>query len=159
MFRPHVHMTRPVGKLAAISALALSAFIATSCASSQASSDHPTTPVRTVVKTKVVHETTAPTNSAEPTHAERKKDSGTGNDYFTMPNEVGQNLQDAQNQIQRVSGNPIFFSHSTDATGQGRHQILDRDWKVCSQNVKPGARVNLDSYISFAAVKTDESCP
>jgi hypothetical protein len=76
-----------------------------------------------------------------------------------MPNEVGKGLQAAQDDIQRVSGNPVFFSHSTDATGAGRHQILDRDWKVCTQNVAAGATANLDTYISFAVVRTTENCP
>lgn len=76
-----------------------------------------------------------------------------------MPNEVGMGLQAAQDDIQRVSGDPVFFSHSTDATGAGRHQILDRDWQVCSQNVAPGVQANLDSDISFAVVRTTEKCP
>ena len=76
-----------------------------------------------------------------------------------MPNEVGKVLQDAQDDLQRVSRDPVFFSHSHDATGQGRHQILDRDWKVCSQNVAPGTRVAFDAHIVFDVVKLDETCP
>ena len=76
-----------------------------------------------------------------------------------MPNEVGANLQGAQDDIQRVSGNPLFITRSEDATGAGRHQILDRNWKVCSQNVPPGKRVDQSIEITFGAVKLTESCP
>jgi hypothetical protein len=83
----------------------------------------------------------------------------TSTGMFTMPNEVGKGLQAAQDDIQSVSGNPLFFTDSTDASGAGRLQILDRDWKVCSQNVPTGQSVNQDSGISFAAVKLAETCP
>jgi hypothetical protein len=38
----------------------------------------------------------------------------------------------AQDDLQRVSGDPVFFSHSHDLLGS-RFQILDADWKVCTQ--------------------------
>lgn len=78
---------------------------------------------------------------------------------WTMPNEVGKVLQDAQDDIQRVSADPVFFSHSQDATGADRFQVLDYDWKVCSQNIKPGKRVAWDGHVVFYVVKLDESCP
>jgi hypothetical protein len=78
---------------------------------------------------------------------------------FAMPNEVGANLQTAQDDIQRVSGNPLFITSSEDATGAGRHQILDRNWKVCSQNVPTGTSVDQSADIIFGAVKLTESCP
>ena len=53
-----------------------------------------------------------------------------------MPDVVGMNLQDAQGKIQEAG---VFYSRSEDATGQGRMQILDRDWVVLSQNIEPGA--------------------
>lgn len=76
-----------------------------------------------------------------------------------MPNEVGRGLQAAQDDIQRVSHNPLFITHSKDATGAGRFQILDRDWKVCRQDVAPGRKANKDTSITFSVVKLDESCP
>ena len=78
---------------------------------------------------------------------------------FVMPNEVGKILQDAQDDVQRVSGNPLFFTSSTDATGAGRAQILDRNWQVCTQNVPAGTTVGADASIDFGTVKLDESCP
>ncbi|HZE48877.1 MAG TPA: hypothetical protein VE074_04900 [Jatrophihabitantaceae bacterium] len=79
---------------------------------------------------------------------------------FTMPNEIGKVLQDAQDDIQRVSHDPVFYTSSKDATGRGRHQILDRDWKVCAQNVAAGQRVERSRVlITFSVVKLAESCP
>lgn len=75
-----------------------------------------------------------------------------------MPNEVGIGLQAAQDDIQSVSGDPLYFTSSHDATGQERHQIWDRDWKVCSQNVAAGRRVQSDTDITFNVVKLDEIC-
>ena len=54
-----------------------------------------------------------------------------------MPNLVGHGLQDAQDTIQALTDDRIFVTKSHDATGAGRHQILDRDWKVCDQDVRP----------------------
>jgi hypothetical protein len=76
-----------------------------------------------------------------------------------MPDEVGKILQAAQDDIQRVSGNPVFFTSSTDATGAGRHQILDRDWQVCAQSVPAGTKVGPDTKIDFGVVRTSETCP
>jgi hypothetical protein len=75
-----------------------------------------------------------------------------------MPNEVGRRLQDAQGDIQRVSGDPVFFSDAHDALGN-RFQILDRDWKVCSQNIPAAQRVSATGHIDFGAVKLEETCP
>jgi hypothetical protein len=92
--------------------------------------------------------------------AKSKTPTTSGSDgSFAMPAEVGMSLQDAQDDVQRVSGDPVFVSHSHDATGADRFQILDRDWKVCGQNVPPGKRVSAVGHIVFSVVKDDESCP
>ncbi|WP_260870325.1 PASTA domain-containing protein [Gordonia paraffinivorans] len=52
-----------------------------------------------------------------------------------MPNVVCMNLQDAQDTIQEAG---VFYSRSKDATGQGRSQILDRNWIVVGQTPGPG---------------------
>jgi hypothetical protein len=77
---------------------------------------------------------------------------------FTMPNEVGHVLQDAQDDLQRVSGNPTYYSRSHDLLGD-RHQILDRDWQVCTQNIAAGATVSESDTVDFGVVKLSESCP
>jgi hypothetical protein len=77
-----------------------------------------------------------------------------------MPNEVGKGLQDAQDDLQRVFQSPLYYSTSSDATGSDRHQILDRDWQVCSQSVATGTSVNPDTTtVNFAVVRTSEICP
>jgi beta-lactam-binding protein with PASTA domain len=77
---------------------------------------------------------------------------------WVMPNLVGVNLQDAQNRIQSLTTYAIAITTSHDATGAGRQQIVDRNWKVCSQNVPPGQRIRADTKIDFGAVKTTERC-
>ena len=77
---------------------------------------------------------------------------------FTMPNEVGHVLQDAQDDLQSVSGNSSCYSKSHDLLGN-RHQILDRDWQVCTQNIAEGATVSESDTVDFGVVKLSESCP
>lgn len=76
-----------------------------------------------------------------------------------MPDLVGTGLQDAQDRIQALTADAIFFTTSHDASGQGRMQILDSNWKVCSQSVVKGASIDVTSEIDFGAVKLDEACP
>ncbi len=57
---------------------------------------------------------------------------------WTIPDLVGSDLQNAQNKIQSLTNFSIIITTSHDATGAGRHQVLDRNWKVCSQNIPPG---------------------
>lgn len=77
-----------------------------------------------------------------------------------MPDEVGKNLQAAQDDLQAVSGNPFFFSGSEDATGAGRAQFLDSGWQVCSQDPAPGTEVRDDADdVLFYVVRNSERCP
>jgi hypothetical protein len=78
---------------------------------------------------------------------------------WVMPNLVGVGLQDAQNRVQDLTSNVVFFTDSHDLTGKGRHQALDANWKVCTQNIAPGATVSPTSKIDFGVVKLDETCP
>jgi hypothetical protein len=104
--------------------------------------------------------TATPTTDVTPTPARRPTPVPTVEMVrsWTMPNLVGANLQDAQNAIQALTDNAIFFTKSHDATGAGRQQILDRNWKVCSQNVRPGTKITADTAIDFGAAKLDERC-
>ena len=54
---------------------------------------------------------------------------------FLMPDVLCMNLQAAQDEIQ---DHGVFFSHSEDATGQGRRQLLDSGWIVVRQSPAPG---------------------
>ncbi|TDV57630.1 PASTA domain-containing protein [Actinophytocola oryzae] len=80
-------------------------------------------------------------------------------DQWTMPNLVGAVLQDAQDQIQQLTGGAVYFTDSHDLTGEGRNQVLDANWQVCDQNVPPGTALTVTSKIDFGVVKVDESCP
>ena len=79
--------------------------------------------------------------------------------HWAMPNLVGSGLQDAQDAIQKLTGYEIFFTSSHDVSGRGRHQILDRDWKVCDQNIAAGAQIQAGVKIDFGVVKVAEKCP
>ncbi|MDQ3762419.1 MAG: PASTA domain-containing protein [Actinomycetota bacterium] len=76
-----------------------------------------------------------------------------------MPNLVGSNLQAAQNAIQELTDFAISVTTSSDATGAGRAQVVDRNWKVCSQSVPPGTAIRTGTQIDFGVVKIDERCP
>jgi hypothetical protein len=52
-----------------------------------------------------------------------------------MPDVVCLNLQEAQDLIQDQG---VFYSRSKDASGLGRNQIVDSNWVVIEQNLKPG---------------------
>lgn len=70
-----------------------------------------------------------------------------------VPNVVCMNLQDAQNAMQR-SG--FFNLGSADGGGQGRMQILDRDWVVIAQSVRAGSKPKLTQRIVLTSVKYGE---
>jgi beta-lactam-binding protein with PASTA domain len=93
---------------------------------------------------------------AEPTPAEPPPTSQATS--WTMPNLVGSGLQEAQDAIQRLTGYGILITTSHDATGAGRMQVADRNWKVCSQNVAPGETITSSSRIDFGVVQLDERC-
>jgi hypothetical protein len=83
-----------------------------------------------------------------------------GAQSWVMPDLRGQTLQAAQDAIQALTGNPAFFSSSTDLTGQGRMQVMDRNWQVCSSTPAPGENFTSTSTVDFGVVKLDsESCP
>ncbi|MFC9244588.1 hypothetical protein ACFT7S_11325 [Streptomyces sp. NPDC057136] len=73
-----------------------------------------------------------------------------------VPNFVGMGLQSAQDKAQ-AEGFYLLTSH--DSAGRDRLQALDRNWKVCSQNVKAGKTVSTDTKLDFGAVKLEETCP
>ena len=74
----------------------------------------------------------------------------------TVPNLVGMGLQSAQDTAQAAG---FYNLASHDSLGRDRNQILDRDWKVCSQNVKAATKTSTDTKLDFGAVKLKETCP
>jgi len=76
-----------------------------------------------------------------------------------MPNEIGKNLQQAQNDLQALTGNPMFVSTSEDLTGKGRQQIMDSNWQVCSSSPPPGSAFTSQTNVVFGVVRDSETCP
>lgn len=78
---------------------------------------------------------------------------------WSMPDLVGRTLQEAQDEVQRLTDFGVFFTTSSDATGQGRAQLVDSNWVVCAQSVAPGTAITAGSRIEFSSVKVTERCP
>ncbi|MFI0985030.1 hypothetical protein [Streptomyces exfoliatus] len=68
---------------------------------------------------------------------------------------LGSQLQEAQDTAQSAGFANLT---STDATGQGRAQAWDRNWRVCSQTPESGD-VDPETLIVFSVVKEGELCP
>jgi hypothetical protein len=91
-------------------------------------------------------------NSTQPSESQAES--------WTMPNEIGKDLQTAQDDLQALTGNPMFISTSKDLTGQGRHQINYRNWQVCSSTPPPGEAFTSHTNVVFGVVRIDsETCP
>jgi hypothetical protein len=78
---------------------------------------------------------------------------------WTMPNLVGMDLQGAQDAIQSLTHDQVWYSGSTDLTGKGRAQIVDRNWTVCTSTPTPGTAFTATTAINFGVVKDTEVCP
>jgi hypothetical protein len=76
--------------------------------------------------------------------------------YFTMPKLVGVNLQTAQDTLQSFGS---YLLGQIDATGAHRSQLVDKDWKVCSQTPKPGTKIAIIALVTLRSVKLSEKCP
>ena len=70
-----------------------------------------------------------------------------------MPNLVGKSLNVATGSL--PSGTSIT---SKDVSGHGRLIIVKSNWKVCTQNPKPGTQFN-GQPVNLGVVKFGESCP
>lgn len=101
------------------------------------------------------------TSKAAPTPADELDDdtADSSAESWTMPDETGKTLQAAQDDIQDVTSDGIFFTRSNDALGTGRMQVLDRGWQVCSQNIDAGKKITSDTDIVFDVVRVTEDCP
>ncbi|MFJ3514285.1 hypothetical protein [Streptomyces sp. NPDC090131] len=73
-----------------------------------------------------------------------------GKPSAAVPDFVGQVLQAAQDGAQAAG---FFLLSSHDALGKNRNQVLDRNWKVCTQTPAAGTKID------FGTVKIEESCP
>jgi hypothetical protein len=71
-----------------------------------------------------------------------------------MPAVVGMDLQAAQDHIQATTNH--WLSESRDATGQGRMQIMDRNWVVVGQTPAAGTPLSDDDVPMLDVVKFGE---
>jgi hypothetical protein len=71
-----------------------------------------------------------------------------------LPDYSGKGLQAAQDAAQELG---FYHLRSKDLSGAGRHQVWDRNWKVCAQSPRPG-RYSTDRTITFKVVKVTEFC-
>jgi hypothetical protein len=79
---------------------------------------------------------------------------------WTMPNLIGKDLQSAQDAIQSLTNNAVWYSGSHDLTGRCRHQIMDRNWQVCNSTPAPGETFTTSTSITFGVVRIHtETCP
>lgn len=116
------------------------------------------TPTVTVTKTATVTKTV--TAKPRPKHTATHAGSASeGAALFVLPDETGKSLQGAQDDLQEISGDPFYVSFSEDATGQGRSQILDADWQVCSSRPAAGSSIGELDEVTFRVVRVTETCP
>ncbi|MCM2391675.1 hypothetical protein [Streptomyces albipurpureus] len=94
--------------------------------------------------------------ATEPAPQKTKESRAEESESKAVPRFVGMGLQDAQDSAQ-AAGFHILTSH--DSTGASRMQVLDRNWKVCTQNYPEGKTMPLDTELNFGAVKVEETCP
>ncbi|GHH91407.1 PASTA domain-containing protein [Streptomyces capillispiralis] len=111
-------------------------------------------PQPTVTVTRTATAEPSRTAAAEP--AGDDKPSADAPETATVPDFVGMGLQSAQDTAQKAGFHGLT---SHDALGRERMQAFDRNWKVCSQNVKAGTSKPTDTDLDFGAVKLEEDCP
>jgi hypothetical protein len=69
---------------------------------------------------------------------------------IAVPSVVGKDLQTAQDTMQAAG---LYNLTSHDSTGQGRFQILDRNWRVTDQTPAAGRMVDEYQQIDLGAMK------
>lgn len=151
---------RRVRPSAAVAATVAVALVATAACGGE--SGEGSTPTSTVTATRTVAAPTQTptTTTQEPTSTQAaappatSQEAGSGGGGV-MPAVVCMNLQAAQDLIQQQG---VFFSRSHDATGQGRRQVLDRNWIVVEQSPSPGTPIS-EGDADLGAVKIGEPSP
>ena len=76
-----------------------------------------------------------------------------------MPDLIGKDLHGAQDAIQSLTHSEVWYTDSTDLTGQDRMQVSDRHWVVCASTPPPGETFTTDTEIDFGVVRIEENCP
>lgn len=112
-------------------------------------------PTVTVAPPVTVTATPTPSPTVEPEAAETQA-APAAPETFTMPKVVGENLQLAQDILQKQGS---YVLDQEDALGLDRIQVMDSNWQVCSQTPKAGKKVPVETVVLLASVKLTESCP
>ena len=98
----------------------------------------------TCIQPKGAHVTQSPATSIAPPAAST----------VAVPNGIGLNYQEAQD-LWRAAG--LHVAPANDATGANRLPVLDSNWVVVAQDLKPGFKVTADSFITATVKKyTDD---
>ncbi|MFI1324561.1 PASTA domain-containing protein [Streptomyces rochei] len=138
--------------LAAAATLALTACEGTE----DTSSSKPDTATEATNTPAKQEETPAETAEPDTDTTESDTDAGAADtaETGTLPDLVGQDLQAAQDAAQAAG---FYALDDQDASGQGRLQVMDRNWTVCSQEPAAGTHPT-DTFVTLYAVKDAESC-
>ncbi|MEU5324600.1 PASTA domain-containing protein [Streptomyces sp. NPDC021056] len=96
----------------------------------------------------------ADTGAAEESDAVNSAADDAKSETAALPDLVGLDLQAAQDEAQAAG---FYVLDDQDASGQGRLQVYDRNWTVCSQEPEAGTHAT-DTPVTLYAVKDDESC-
>ena len=78
---------------------------------------------------------------------------------WPMPSFAGAPLDEANGELNRLSGGTIAAANTHDATGAGRSPYFTERWRVCSQTPPPTSTIAPGTPIEFGVVGDDESCP
>ncbi|MFW7414078.1 Ltp family lipoprotein [Demequina sp. SO4-18] len=138
--RPLWKKKRLIIPVAAVAALIGISALGTAMGGGGATDDVAASPSPSATVEEVVAE---PTESPAPT-------------TLTMPDVVGTNLQDAQDSLQALGS---YFLDQEDASGEDRTQIVDSNWRVCTQEPVAGTEIPIEATVILASVKEDEPCP
>ena len=113
----------------------------------------------TVTDSSAQQSATAPMAPAESSPIITAPPASAPAESWIMPSEIGKDLQRAQDDLQALTGNPMFVSTSEDLTGQDRQQVVDRNWQVCSSSPPPGSAFTSQTNVVFGVVRDSETCP
>ena len=97
--------------------------------------------------------TTETTRAPAATSTAVEKPAATKPSCTKVPSVVGHNHQAAQDEMQAAG---FYTLDETDATGQGRMLVWDRNWQVVSQTPPAGTCTSTDTTVTLSSKKIGE---
>lgn len=128
----------------------VAALVLAGCAGDEKSQDGGVNSTTTSTATALTTATTTPSTTATTTASTTTSGNTSSPAKITVPDVVGKDLQFAQDTMQAAG---LYNLTSHDSTGQGRSQILDRNWVVTDQTPVAGSKVAEDQLIDLGARK------